>query len=142
MGCSQFLFASCFSFFFTQLDPGDPLRTFSFVLRVNDDEKYDVYNCEPNIDSNELAEILEELNGSEREDMSMLARRMRKFSVTRFGGMMTSFKPQILELTIFTLTAYDTQFYYRQGIQEVCSRTGIINYEMIDVSSLVLQAKL
>lgn len=65
-------------FFFTQLDPGDPLRTFSFVLRVNDDEKYDVYNCEPNIDSNELAEILEELNGSEREDMSMLARRMRR----------------------------------------------------------------
>ena len=54
------------------------------MLRVNDDEKYDVYNYEPNIDSNELAEILEELNGSEREDMSMLARRMRKFTVTRF----------------------------------------------------------
>ena len=73
--------------FFTHLDPADPSRKFSFVLLVNDEEKYDVIDCDPHIDAKELVEILEELNGTDREDMSMLVRRMRKFLriiITRF----------------------------------------------------------
>ena len=57
------------------------------MLLVNDEEKYDVIDCDPNIDAKELVEILEELNGTDREDMSMLVRRMRKFLriiITRF----------------------------------------------------------
>ena len=49
------------------------------MLLVNDEEKYDIFDCDPNIDAKELADILEELNESDREDMSMLVRRMRKF---------------------------------------------------------------
>ena len=49
------------------------------MLVVNDDEKYDIINCEPKIDAIDLVEILEELNGSGGEDISILARRMRKF---------------------------------------------------------------
>ncbi|OEU09500.1 hypothetical protein FRACYDRAFT_142012, partial [Fragilariopsis cylindrus CCMP1102] len=64
-------------FSFTQLDPVDPSRKFSFVFLVNDEEKYDIIECKPNIDDNVLADILEELNGTDREDMSMLVRCMR-----------------------------------------------------------------
>ncbi|MGK3733167.1 MAG: hypothetical protein ACI8RD_000408, partial [Bacillariaceae sp.] len=49
------------------------------VFLVNDEEKYDIIECNPNIDAKVLADILEELNGTDREDMSMLVRRMRKF---------------------------------------------------------------
>ena len=54
---------------------------FSFVLLVNDDEKYDIVDCDPEIDAVELKEILEELNRSGGEDISILARRMRKYSM-------------------------------------------------------------
>jgi hypothetical protein len=64
---------------FTEIDPDDPSRNFSFVLLVNDDEKYDITNCDPQIDAMELVDILEELNESGGEDISILARRMRKF---------------------------------------------------------------
>jgi hypothetical protein len=63
---------------FTEIDPLDPSRVFSFVLLVNEDEKYDVTNCDPKIDEMELIDILEELNESGGEDISILARRMRK----------------------------------------------------------------
>lgn len=68
-----------FRFFFTELDPVDPSRKFSFVLDINDEEKYDIVDCDPNIDVKTLVDILEELNGTDRADMSMLVRRMRKF---------------------------------------------------------------
>lgn len=63
---------------FTEIDPDDPSKNFSFVLLVNDDEKYDIANCNPQIDAMELEDILEELNESGGEDISILARRMRK----------------------------------------------------------------
>jgi len=65
-------------FFFTELDPVDPSRKFSFVLDINDEEKYDIVDCDPNIDVKTLVDILEELNGTDRADMSMLVRRMRR----------------------------------------------------------------
>jgi len=65
-------------FFFTELDPVDPSRKFSFVLDINDEEKYDIVDCDPNVDVNVLVDILKELNGSDRADMSMLVRRMRR----------------------------------------------------------------
>ena len=54
---------------------------FSFVLLVNDDEKYDIVDCDPEIDAVELKDILGELNRSGGEDISILARRMRKYSM-------------------------------------------------------------
>ena len=56
------------------------------MLFVNDEEKYDVVDYDQNIDKKELAEILEELNESECDDLSILVRNMRKFlrnTVTR-----------------------------------------------------------
>ncbi len=64
---------------FTEIDPEDPSRIFSFVLIVNEEEKYDITNCNPKVDAIELVDILDELNESGREDISILARRMRKF---------------------------------------------------------------
>ena len=75
---------------FTEIDPDDPSRIFSFVLLVNDDEKYDIANCNPKIDDDELIEILDELNGSGGEDISILARRMRKFDWRERISIMTS----------------------------------------------------
>ena len=72
---------TCFRLNFTEIDPDDPSRMFSFVLLVNDDEKYDIVDCDPEIDAVELKEILEELNRSGGEDISILARRMRKYSM-------------------------------------------------------------
>jgi len=66
-------------FFFTELNPIDPSRKFSFVLDVNDEEKYDIVDCDPNIDVKILVDILEELNRTDlAADMSMLVRRMRR----------------------------------------------------------------
>lgn len=75
------LYLNYFRFLFTELDPGDPSRKFAFVLFVNDDEKYDIIDCDPIIDGKILKDILEELNEKEREDMSLLVRRMRKFLI-------------------------------------------------------------
>jgi hypothetical protein len=61
---------------FTQVDPNDPTREFSFFLSVNEEERYDIVDCDPSIDVTELMEILENLNRD--EDMSALVRRMRK----------------------------------------------------------------
>ena len=64
---------------FTDIDPEDPSRIFSFVLIVNDEEKYAITNCNPKVDAIELVDVLDELNESGGEDISILARRMRKF---------------------------------------------------------------
>mmetsp|Transcript_26062 Transcript_26062/g.57106 ORF Transcript_26062/g.57106 Transcript_26062/m.57106 type:complete len:283 (+) Transcript_26062:124-972(+) len=66
-------------FKFDQLDPNDPSRFFSFKLFINDEDNYDISGCDPNINSVELAEILDETNASsDRENMSTLARCMRR----------------------------------------------------------------
>jgi hypothetical protein len=64
------------SFCFTKLDPSDPSREFSFLLIVDEDDKFDVVECQPTIEATQLIEIVAELNRT--EDMSVLARRMRK----------------------------------------------------------------
>lgn len=63
---------------FTDIDAEDPSRIFSFVLIVNDEEKYDITNCNPKVDAMELVDVLDELNESGGEDISILARRMRR----------------------------------------------------------------
>lgn len=67
------------SFFFSQLDPSDPMRQFSFVLQVDFEDKYEVANCEPSIDAAILLEISQRLN--EKDDMSYLVRKMRKLTL-------------------------------------------------------------
>jgi hypothetical protein len=67
---------SSYSFFFSQLDPNDPTRQFSFVLQVDDEDKYEIANCQPSIDAAILVEICNRLNDT--DDMSYLVRRMRK----------------------------------------------------------------
>jgi hypothetical protein len=63
---------------FTDIDPDDPSRIFSFGLIVNDEERYDITNCNPKVNAIELIDILDELNESGGEDISVLARRMRR----------------------------------------------------------------
>jgi hypothetical protein len=67
------------SFYFSQLDPNDPMRQFSFVLQVDYEDKYEVANCEPSIDAVLLLEISESLN--ETDDMSYLVRKIRESTV-------------------------------------------------------------
>jgi Chromosome segregation protein Spc25 len=63
-------------FTFTQLDAGDPLRSFSFVLNVNDEDTYEVEETLPPLDASVLAELLAKLN--ETDDLSVFCRGMRK----------------------------------------------------------------
>jgi Chromosome segregation protein Spc25 len=63
-------------FCFTKLDPSDQSREFSFLLLVDEEDKFDIVECQPTIEATELIEILAELNRT--EDMSALARQMRK----------------------------------------------------------------
>lgn len=72
-------FVGDFRLTFTDIDPDDPSRIFSFGLIVNDEERYDITNCNPKVNAIELIDILDELNESGGEDISVLARRMRKF---------------------------------------------------------------
>lgn len=63
-------------FFFSQLDPNDPGRQFSFVLQVDDEDRYEIANCLPSVDAGILSEISDKLNDT--DDMSYLARKMRR----------------------------------------------------------------
>lgn len=63
-------------FTFTQLDAGDPLRSFSFVLNVNDEDTYEVEETLPPLDASVLAELVAKLN--ETDDLSVFCRGMRK----------------------------------------------------------------
>lgn len=81
-------------FNFTEIDPEDPSRIFSYVLFVNDEEKYDIANCNPKVNAIELIEILDELNESGGEDFSILARRMRKFFENKIRA--ESYQPPFL----------------------------------------------
>jgi hypothetical protein len=65
-------------FTFTQLDAGDPTRSFSFVLNVNDEDTYEVEDTLPPLDSIILQELVEKLN--ETDDLSVFCRGMRKYS--------------------------------------------------------------
>ena len=64
------------SFFFSKLDPHDPSRRFSFVLFVNEEDKYEVSNCEPAVDAAILVDVANKLN--ESDDMAYLVQEMRE----------------------------------------------------------------
>lgn len=64
-------------FAFNNIDPNDPERKFSFMLIVNEQEKYDIVDCKPALDAADLVKLLQDLN--ETEDTSSLVRRMSKF---------------------------------------------------------------
>jgi len=63
-------------FMFTQLDPKDPTREFSFVLKVDKHDKYEVYDCKPSVDASTLLDVEERLN--QEDDYVYLARTMRQ----------------------------------------------------------------
>lgn len=72
-------YASNFRFTFTQLDAGDPTRSFSFVLNINDEDTYEVEDTLPPVDSIILHELLEKLN--ETDDLSVFCCGMRKYCI-------------------------------------------------------------
>lgn len=63
-------------FIFTNLDPENPTQKFSFLLQVNENDKYDITDCQPTVDVSLLVELANVLN--ETDDMSYLVRRMRR----------------------------------------------------------------
>jgi hypothetical protein len=63
-------------FRFTELDPKDPARQFSFLLDADLDEAYDVQECDPPLDSRTLEAISDRFN--ESDDMSEFIRGMRR----------------------------------------------------------------
>ena len=64
-------------FSFSRLDENDPGRRCSFVLNVNDEEKFAISDCQPALDSTEIGGILEEVNDT--DSMAILATSMSKF---------------------------------------------------------------
>lgn len=47
---------------FTQIDKTYPDDVFSFVLNVNDDDEYEVEECEPMLNASDVAELVYDLN--------------------------------------------------------------------------------
>mmetsp|Transcript_774 Transcript_774/g.1211 ORF Transcript_774/g.1211 Transcript_774/m.1211 type:complete len:250 (+) Transcript_774:116-865(+) len=62
-------------FNFTQIDAGEPLRPFSFILDIDDEDSYVVEDCQPPIADITLLPLLTELN--ETNDLSPFLRAMR-----------------------------------------------------------------
>jgi hypothetical protein len=54
-----------------------------FALHVNDDEEYEIVNCEPPIDAKTLIDVGQTVN--ENGDISAMVRRMRKLDCVRSG---------------------------------------------------------
>jgi Chromosome segregation protein Spc25 len=73
------IFRPCYSFTFTQLDAGEPSRAFSFQLNVNEDEVYEVDNCQPSIPASAVMKMMDDLNKT--DDLSGFVREMSKFVV-------------------------------------------------------------
>jgi Chromosome segregation protein Spc25 len=70
-----------FSFSFTHLDAGDPERMFTFVLRANPNDVYEVDECSAAIDPKTLQTLLTNLNDTDDLASFMMGMR-RAFSVT------------------------------------------------------------
>jgi len=78
-------------FIFTMIDPTKPRRKFSFVLSANDEELYELLECEPPLNSNKAMSHLDHLN--ESSDISQFVRCMSKFSkVPSFSFKLIFFK--------------------------------------------------
>jgi hypothetical protein len=73
------IFCPCYSFTFTQLDAGEPSRTFSFHLNVNEDELYEVDDCRPSIPAAAVVKMMDDLNKT--DDLSGFIREMSKFAL-------------------------------------------------------------
>eukprot|EP00526_Cylindrotheca_closterium_P016117 CAMPEP_0113635930 /NCGR_PEP_ID=MMETSP0017_2-20120614/18740_1 /TAXON_ID=2856 /ORGANISM="Cylindrotheca closterium" /LENGTH=265 /DNA_ID=CAMNT_0000546753 /DNA_START=45 /DNA_END=842 /DNA_ORIENTATION=+ /assembly_acc=CAM_ASM_000147 len=63
-------------FTYSQLDPEVPTRLFSFVLQVDKNDKYEIYDCKPSVDATILLDVTDRLNRA--DDYMYLARRMRQ----------------------------------------------------------------
>jgi len=57
-----------------QIDPANPGKQFRFSIRLNEDESYNVKDCEPMVEN--LEELVEELNAS--NSLSLFVRSVRK----------------------------------------------------------------
>ena len=74
-----------YRFVFTLLDKKAPKREFSFVLKVDDDDKYKIENCKPFVDAEIVQEVEQHLNAT--DDMANFALRMRKFQLFDINGL-------------------------------------------------------
>lgn len=63
-------------FVFTHIDPSDPEKRYSFVLQTDDEDNYQIHECEPRLPTETTRRLLEELN--EKEDMSAFVRKTRQ----------------------------------------------------------------
>jgi len=65
---------------FTQLDPQDPDRVFTFCLNVTQDDLYEVEDCSPRLNSTVVMELVDELNAalSPSDGISEFIRGMRR----------------------------------------------------------------
>ena len=61
------------------MDPEDPARQFSFVLQVDDLDRYEICDCEPSLDASFIMDLTSALNAT--DDMTLLVRKMRKSSL-------------------------------------------------------------
>ena len=86
------------SFNFTQIDAGEPLRPFSFVLDINDEDSYVVEDCQPPIADITLLPLLNELN--ESNDLSPFLRAMRKLQESKQLYLLSDFKGELYSLFI------------------------------------------
>ena len=58
------------------MDPQNPTRQFSFVLQVDDLDRYEICDCEPSLDASFIMDLTSALNAT--DDMTLLVRKMRK----------------------------------------------------------------
>jgi hypothetical protein len=63
-------------FCFTELDPNEHSRQFSFLLDADLEEAYDIQECDPPLDPRTLEAISDRFN--ESDDMSEFIRSMRR----------------------------------------------------------------
>ena len=63
------------SFSFTQIDPNEPTKKFSFVLGANEFDIYNVDECSPPIDEALLMGLLYDLNAE--DDLGQFIMKMR-----------------------------------------------------------------
>lgn len=64
------------SFTFTSIDPDDPSRQFSFLLRADDMNAYQVEDCKPQIDNETTEALLREVDRT--DDLQSFIIGMRK----------------------------------------------------------------
>ena len=61
---------------FTQLDPNDPNKVFSFLLCVTDGDRYEVEGCCPDLKAEIILRLVEDLNRN--DDFAACIKNMRR----------------------------------------------------------------